>query len=398
MPRKLPWLSKAASRPTKREPIDDNNDDDDDDDDDDERLFSGTVSAPPRKGKSQAKHLDSDDGFSEIPFAVRTKKTRLLSDHAPSSSPQPAVSELPPLKRDGIDESHLHDDEWMMVEDELLQTAKLFTRHLHLAEYERLKNKLQTRKKTPRPVVANARPSLEGQLKAKAHAPSKAQRKALKDDFMSSKKHRHEDILDTLILAPAKPSRVGPAVLSRSATHPPVLPLSFIDSQPPHGFSSSDLSEDDDLDVPRRSKPPSKKASASPSQSKFVSKPGSFTKPPLPSNPRPATSRVNLLDDFSLTKRSPSPAKVFDTSSGMATQSTNVSEPPVAYQSHPRTRSTASRPTFDLLNSLDFPGSVPVLKEQAERLAKRKAEKGGKDLEQEKRKSVKLDDIPTFLF
>lgn len=37
-----------------------------------------------------------------------------------------------------------HDDIWVMVEDELLQTAKLYTQHLHRAEYLRLKQAAKT--------------------------------------------------------------------------------------------------------------------------------------------------------------------------------------------------------------------------------------------------------------
>jgi hypothetical protein len=38
-----------------------------------------------------------------------------------------------------------NDDGWMMVEDELLTTARLFTAHLHHAEYQRLKGLARTR-------------------------------------------------------------------------------------------------------------------------------------------------------------------------------------------------------------------------------------------------------------
>jgi len=43
---------------------------------------------------------------------------------------------------DGYDQ----DDKWVMVEDEFLETAKLFTRHLHHAEYQRLKLLAKERK------------------------------------------------------------------------------------------------------------------------------------------------------------------------------------------------------------------------------------------------------------
>ncbi|KAI9665485.1 MAG: hypothetical protein M1831_001627 [Alyxoria varia] len=55
----------------------------------------------------------------------------------PSSSPPPplpSISSLEPMRSDG------HDDCWIMVEDELLSTAQQYTRHLHHAEYKRLKH------------------------------------------------------------------------------------------------------------------------------------------------------------------------------------------------------------------------------------------------------------------
>jgi hypothetical protein len=51
-----------------------------------------------------------------------------------SSSPPPSPPKQE-LMKGGMDA----DDGWVMVEDELLSTAKLFTQHLHHAEYQRLK-------------------------------------------------------------------------------------------------------------------------------------------------------------------------------------------------------------------------------------------------------------------
>ena len=51
----------------------------------------------------------------------------------PSSPPPPPPPEVGFLREDG------EDDLWVMVEDELLSTAQAFTRHLHHAEYLRLK-------------------------------------------------------------------------------------------------------------------------------------------------------------------------------------------------------------------------------------------------------------------
>ncbi|KAL9089393.1 MAG: hypothetical protein Q9165_005714 [Trypethelium subeluteriae] len=60
---------------------------------------------------------------------------------SPSTSPPPE----PPLQefmRDGS----MADDAWIMVEDEFLQTAKLYTQHLHHAEYQRLKSQAKAQK------------------------------------------------------------------------------------------------------------------------------------------------------------------------------------------------------------------------------------------------------------
>jgi hypothetical protein len=46
-----------------------------------------------------------------------------------------------------------NDDGWMMVEDELLTTARLFTAHLHHAEYQRLKGLARSRPPDARPTV-----------------------------------------------------------------------------------------------------------------------------------------------------------------------------------------------------------------------------------------------------
>jgi hypothetical protein len=59
----------------------------------------------------------------------------------------------------GVDKFHLHDDEWMMVEDEFMETAKLFTKHLHLAQYETMREEIAKKKSILRPVVSSETPS-----------------------------------------------------------------------------------------------------------------------------------------------------------------------------------------------------------------------------------------------
>ena len=57
-----------------------------------------------------------------------------MQERNPSSSPPPSPPK-PEFMREGLD----GDDIWVMVEDEFLSTARLFTQHLHHAEYQRLK-------------------------------------------------------------------------------------------------------------------------------------------------------------------------------------------------------------------------------------------------------------------
>ncbi|TPX09088.1 uncharacterized protein E0L32_001650 [Thyridium curvatum] len=81
--------------------------------------------------------------------------TNSSPDRTPSTSPPPA----PPtesLMIEGAD----NDDKYRMVEDELLATAKMFTAHLHNAEYQRLKKlaksqNAETIKNISRPVTGN---------------------------------------------------------------------------------------------------------------------------------------------------------------------------------------------------------------------------------------------------
>ncbi|ORY06510.1 hypothetical protein BCR34DRAFT_33559 [Clohesyomyces aquaticus] len=410
MPRQLPWLKKgiastaqvkASPKPTKTPLV---NDDDDDD------FFAGTVLAPSRKGKECADPLASDDELPDVPpLPSRKARSRLLtSDCAPSSSPPPAILAVPPSEVEymlkGIDKSQLRDDEWMMVEDELLSTAKLFTQHLHLAEYECLKKNLETKKEVSRPVVANAKPSLDGQFKAKADAQSKAQRKALKE-VLSSEKGSLGDILkgppkvnldDPTSSSFSGSSRSRTSVPSRLATHPGITRSSVKAPPSRDTIDSSDISDDEDLDAPSRSNSWTKSAATESSKSK-----SEFAKPLLPSKAAAKPRRASKFDfdDFPAAKRSssPSPTKDSSTSNTRRPPRSDSSEPTLKPQPHSRKRSTIARPAFDFLDDFDFPSRESLPKEQAERIAKRKAEKEKKP-EKEKRKSVKLDDIPTFLF
>lgn len=288
-----------------------------------------------------------------------------------------------------VDKFNLHDDEWMMVEDELLSTAKLFTRHLHLAEYERLKRNIQKDKNVIRPVIPNTKPSQEGQIRQRAEAHAKAQKKALRDVFGSTG--------DRVLFPPKQAVTTkapNPIPKARTKARPSLLGIASREIQSakhittaPMGPSSnlSGGSDSDDLDVPRGA-------------SKDSKHPGSFTKPTLPSRSQRSSSRpirktpFDYLDESeSGPKRLTSPTKALQSSTDAS-----ISEP-LQFSSGEPNIFQSKKSSFNILDELDIPKRESESKKQGDRLAKRKSERD-KDTEWEKRKSVKLDDIPTFLF
>ncbi|KAF2276180.1 uncharacterized protein EI97DRAFT_467409 [Westerdykella ornata] len=387
MPRKLPWATGGGntkthvkSAPVKRARIDPDSDDD---------FFSGTVLESSRKGKRGIGSPTSHNEFDELPVTPTTPSRKSLgkqrAERVPSSSPPAAVSDLPPPKieymREGVNRFELRDDEWMMVEDELLQTAKRFTQHLHLAEYERLKERIQTKKEVVRPVVPSAKPSDERKFQMRAENQAKAQMKALKD--IQDDKH---------LLKPSS-SRLGPT---------PGLTGSGSSSK----RRSSETSDSEDLDAPIRPAPPSRATSSTP-----------FAKPALPAaslsaatrSSRPSTSEPpgKVTDRSSFPgSREPSSSIRSSFSAKLATQTSLRSSPPtrsVTRTSGP-SQTTRTRPSARLARSFnifddddDFLKPSPLPKEHAERLAKRKAEKE-KEEEAKRKKTIALNDIPTFLF
>lgn len=83
---------------------------------------------------------------------------------SPSSSPPPTPPSQSMMRNE--------DKSWIMVEDELLATAKTFTRHLHVAEYKRLHNAATRRnlvaiRKIERPVDTQTSMSVDVRLKKK---------------------------------------------------------------------------------------------------------------------------------------------------------------------------------------------------------------------------------------
>ncbi|CAK7273523.1 hypothetical protein SEPCBS119000_005700 [Sporothrix epigloea] len=103
------------------------------------RSFSPAPSAEP----SDRSVKDNDRG--RTPRQLRRSQLDATGRYrSPSTSPPPA----PPTESfmiDGLD----NDDRYRMVEDELLAIARLFTAHLHAAEYQRLRARAKSQTATP---------------------------------------------------------------------------------------------------------------------------------------------------------------------------------------------------------------------------------------------------------
>ncbi|KAJ4296729.1 hypothetical protein N0V90_006777 [Kalmusia sp. IMI 367209] len=412
--RQLPWATKGGGRrtqvklpptPAAKKHIPSDIDDD---------FFDGTVLESARVGKKRPTiFIDTESDAEESEDALPEPTTKCIRSacmdkkssrdaRMPSSSPPPIAADLPPPKTEfmhkGVDKFDLRDDEWMMVEDELLQTAKLFTQHLHLAEYVRLKAKMEEQRKeiAARPVILNAKPSVEGKFKRKA-----------KEQVRDPKKghQRYEEDLP----AQAAPRKDVPSFTSAKPT--PARPLSTS-----RKISNLSASDSDDLDAPKRTTTISSAATSKPCKEGDPAKETvAMLKPVIPSSIRTKLARTNRRDlwhewdDFASTSQ----ASIADSSPSISSQKapshTKLGNLPVAHRSSPTkilhapalTRTNHSLPTPSKrlgikpeLDDLNTPKQNPLAREAADRLAKRKADRERDD----KKKSAKFDDIPTFLF
>ncbi|KAL8976093.1 MAG: hypothetical protein Q9205_007837 [Flavoplaca limonia] len=119
MPRTLPWLKDQAVSQAKV-----------------------TRVPPPKRSRALGSESDASDNARSAQRAQARQRRELAqkAGRTPSTSPPPAPPSIEYM-REGLS----HDDIYIMVEDEFLSTAQLFTSHLHHAEYVRLKNAAKAR-------------------------------------------------------------------------------------------------------------------------------------------------------------------------------------------------------------------------------------------------------------
>ena len=121
MPRKLPWLADAAPKRGKAKDV------------------PSSSPKPKRKRDSSPEDLVDSD-LNAIGSVTPEQKPKRRPDRTPSTSPPPAPPDVEYMR-----EGYNADDIYVMVEDEFLSTAKVFTQYIHHAEYVRLKKLAKSR-------------------------------------------------------------------------------------------------------------------------------------------------------------------------------------------------------------------------------------------------------------
>jgi hypothetical protein len=259
------------------------------------------------------------------------------------------------------------DDDWMMVEDEFLSTATLFTRHLHHAEYVRLR-KLQAEARLPsRPTAKNEKVPVE--TKNRSESPARSHFRGLAKGPPPSaalpaikKQERPKPPPEPLpVPAPRRRESTTPSAINTNRSILASLAKEL------DGLSASE--DSDDLDAPARPRPQPSKPVPSRVQQHFGV----------------AATRKPLL--LSPPKRPP--------------------DPPVSSSRKPLTSSTTSKTAASSrLSSSEFLDDLDPLHSQKSsdpsndtmsRIAKRGVERAKKQEEEKKRKSLLLEEIPTFL-
>lgn len=422
MPRQLPWASNGGSRTlVKHSPQAKHGSTTDNDDE----SFRRTALRSSRKGNGRI--IDSDDDVQEPTINPTAHNQEVVrGERAPSSSPPPiaALEEVPPTEsmRKGVSKFDLRDDEWMMVEDEFLETAKTFTRHLRIADYEIIKEQMEQKKKQAeimRPILPGSSLSAGYSIKQRKRAQKKWQKKVphqvitpqdSEEDGKvrgsvppactiaskaNSKQMNTKQDADSEDLDITKPPRSH----SKSSILPPRRPLPA--ALPKSKLSSLDQNKDTVETLPEQPifKEPTPHFHPS------------ITKPRSRLN---HTTPFDMLDDYIPPKK----RKKITNSSVTTTVTTTVSSTPAKLPLPQPPPSSSPSPTP--LNpptlhanipsrSEDHASSTPQSRETRDRLAKRSAERereygggsGGENVKTEnKNKKKKFDkiEIPTFLF
>ncbi|KAL7922340.1 hypothetical protein ACQKWADRAFT_86818 [Trichoderma austrokoningii] len=154
------------------------------------RAFESSPSDIKKKPASQSPGAPFSGSKSVAQDGSRDVLSRRYDQRVLDSDPIRSPSTSPPPKRPReqfMIPGPLNDDQYRMVDDELLHIAQRFTAHLHRAEYERLKTlaKAQneaTIREIERPVVVDAVPTVRAQQRSDLAQRDMKQRETLEGD------------------------------------------------------------------------------------------------------------------------------------------------------------------------------------------------------------------------
>ena len=171
-------------------------------------LTNTPVKVPKRRRLSTP---SSGDDLNTTGVSTPQRKARFGKIRTPSTSPPPAPPEQEPMR-----EGYTADDIWIMVEDEFLSTAHLFTQHLHHAEYQRLKKQAKEREvnSISRPVESTtAMPAQTKQMMNRSAQDSKVAAGMSKiargaDSNEDDDPWLRDPVLGSLMESPRKPARM----------------------------------------------------------------------------------------------------------------------------------------------------------------------------------------------
>jgi len=396
MPRTLPWLAHPDVKPKTKQ----------------------TSSSSPAPKRKRALEPDSNDDLvnsdleSIAPAKPRRPKPKARG-RSPSTSPPPA-----PPSIEYMHEGYAADDLWMMVEDEFHSIAQTFTKHIHHAEYVRLKKLAKSRgedtiRGITRPTDGRTAQSNATKLKLEAEAKAKQIKNGLngmnapaKDDSEEEDEYMFDPQLAGLMtgsqrasqdlkgLAKARSNTRAAAGFTRSPQKPrskyekPATSNGKASSSKQPVPQSEESEDEDDLDRPIRSRQTSQ--------------------PKISTSRQPQRSRSEreALAAKAANNAAPGFFKRFAGTSEEGNQRRTASDPQPSAASTASKQPTSSRvkPTSATTEAIDSASpekpiqqSQATLDYRAKRQARLAAQQKRKDEDTEKAAKPKSTiDVPTF--
>ncbi|GAB7361726.1 hypothetical protein MBLNU230_g1773t1 [Neophaeotheca triangularis] len=415
MPRKLPWVVEARNTQPGTSTVSSNP----------APATKKRKTTPPTNGAVLDDDLNPLNPINPTDAPPSTPPARKTRPRTPSTSPPPAPPTVEPM-REGWEQ----DDAWMMVEDELLSTARLFTSHIHHAEYVRLKQLARSRgdgalAKIARPVDARVEKGAGLKLREEAAAQEKVAREERAADeeqgeeVVEDEPWKHDAQLAELMSGLGRERRdltglvrgangAGKAARRRSSTPLERMSVSVVDGVGVGPSRRGNVAEeeeteeeDDDLDAQvLKSRQPSMKPQASrrsPLQkpSRDISREKENKRPPVKKE-----SCLGVSKSFADSDKAPKPPPQYTARSEQATKPDPVKPAPT-----PSVKK--ERPDTDVaLDFDDMPArsqrSTQALSFLAKRMAEReKKERERKDGEQKgkvkKEPGAGMDEIPFWM-